>query len=324
MRPYTLIILNPEAGGGKAKKLLSVLNGHKNRFVEQEVDLVVTRFPGHAIRLASEAAERGATLVVAAGGDGTINEVVNGLLLHGKKEPSTCQLGIIHCGSGGGLAQTLGLAGPPQEQLERLSRSEAQAVDVGYVLFKDDQNISHTRYFLSELQAGIGGAVVQAVNGFYKKLGGTLAFALVSVGKLLRYQPVGMQVTINGTECRPQRMLGLTVGNGTHCAGGMQLTPCARYDDGLLDLLSIHEMSLAARLWNFSRVYSGAHLRSSRFSLVQATTLALESEKPLWIAADGELLGRTPCTVGIIPEAIQIRCSNPHNHENIGNKPSEN
>jgi YegS/Rv2252/BmrU family lipid kinase len=319
VKPNTRIILNPEAGGGKAKRILPLLDKYKAGLVKQEVDLVVTRGPGDATRLARESVESGATLVIAAGGDGTINEVVNGMLNPCLMKPSACQLGIIHCGTGGGISQTLGLPGNPAEQLEMLNNTSVRTVDAGYVIFRGHHKVSYTRFFLSELQVGIGGEVVEAVNSAYKKLGGTFAFGLVSVYKLLRCRSVGVKLTVNGTKDGWQKLLGLTIGNGTHCAGGMQLTPQARNDDGLLDLLSIYEMNLAARLWNFSRVYSGHHLRSSKFNIEQAPAFTIESEKPLWIAADGELLGKTPCTVGIIPQAIEIRCSNPHNHENTGN-----
>jgi diacylglycerol kinase (ATP) len=301
------IILNPVAGGGKAKKLKNQLvHELVRRFGKNHLFMETTR-KGEAIIFAREAVERGAGLIIAVGGDGTINEVVNGLLLNRKPVNDQCELGILNCGSGSGLAQTFRLPDSITDQLDVICNSTAKPLDLGFVNYIDNDNIPCERLFVSECQIGLGGSVVSRVGIKLKHFGGKIAFGSVALSHLFHYKASQMTMILDGHPSQLKKLIGVTIGNGIYCAGGMRLTPDARTDDGLLDVLQIHEMSLLKRIMNFGKVYSGNHIHSNHFSINQAKEISIESEQPVWIETDGELLGKTPCRIGVMPGAIRVR-----------------
>lgn len=296
------IVANPVSGAGKGKVVLQRLK----MLLGNDSDHVVfeTTHQGHGMLLAKLAVEAGADLIIAVGGDGTINEVVNGMFA--AREPA-CDLGIVNCGSGAGVAQTLGLPVDVDGQLERIFHNTAKPYDVGKVSCVDENGVSIHRFFANECQAGISGAIVSKVGMAHKKLGGSLAFGLVSVLELLRYKATPMRVDLDGRLGVVQPMLGVVTGNGSYCAGGMQLTPGAHPADGQLDVLSIRDMNLYHRMHTFSQVYAGNHIRSGYYALQRAQTLTIVSDRPVWVETDGELIGKTPCSISILPGALRVR-----------------
>ncbi|MCX6233777.1 MAG: YegS/Rv2252/BmrU family lipid kinase [Bacteroidetes bacterium] len=307
MKTVAHIILNPVAGGGKAKKLKSQLVPELEKRFDRNYLLMETTRQGDATIFAREAAGGGAGLIIAIGGDGTINEVLNGLLLNKKPVSDQCELGILNCGSGSGLAQTLRLPGLISDQLDLICDSTAKPLDVGFVNYLDKDNNPCERLFVSECQVGIGGSVVSRVGMRLKYFGGKIAFGSVALSHLVHYKASQMTIRLDQQPPESKRMIGVTIGNGIYCAGGMRLTPNARIDDGWLDVLQIHEMNLLRRFLNFGKVYSGNHINSTYFSIRQTKEISIDSERPIWIETDGELMGKTPCKIGVIPGAIRVR-----------------
>jgi YegS/Rv2252/BmrU family lipid kinase len=308
MKMQTHIILNPVAGGGKAKKMRNQILAIVEKRFGKDYLLRETIRQGDAIFFAREIAEDGAAVIIAAGGDGTISEVVNGMMTAGNSHTAGIDLGIVDLGSGSGLSQTLGLPGSVSDQLDMILNSDAKAIDVGFVDFNDKDKMPCRRYFISECQVGIGGAVVSGVGKKLKCFGGRIAFGSVALSSILNYKASEISLRCDNRQNETKKMIGVTVGNGIYCAGGMRLTPFAQINDGMLDVLCIYEMNLLERIYNFGKVYSGKHIYSEHFSINQAKEITLDSDHPIWLEADGELLGMTPCRIGIMPKAIRVRC----------------
>lgn len=304
---FVHIILNPVAGGGRAGKMKSQIISELEKRFGKNYLLMETSGRGDAILFARDAAERGAGLIIAVGGDGTINEVINGLVLNRKPVNNQCELGILNCGSGSGVAQTLGLPCSISDQLDLICKSTVKPMDVGFVIYKNKNDHPCERLFVSECQIGLGGSVVSRVGIKLKHFGGRIAFGIVALSHLFHYKSSQMIMTLDQQTAESKELIGITIGNGIHCAGGMRLTPDARTDDGLLDVLQIHEMSLIKRFLNFGKVYSGSHIHSTNFSINQVKEISIDSERPVWVETDGELLGKTPCWIGVIPGAIRVR-----------------
>ena len=304
MENTPILIVNPVAGGGSAQRQIPVVRSELKKYIAGDVEILATTRQGEATSLAQNASVGGASLLIAMGGDGTINEVANGLLA---AENPGCELGIINCGSGGGLAQTLGLPEKLADQLALIFETAAKPLDTGLVQFEDQAGKISTRFFVSECQIGFGGEVVSKVGMKHKKLGGTLAFGTVAVSCLFSYRGNQMTVGLDKQDPISENLLGIVIGNGSHCAGGMQLTPCARPDDGLLDVLRIREMPVLKRVSQFAKVYSGTHIHSSFFTLETARSISIESDIPVWVEMDGELIGKTPCKVEIHHQALRVR-----------------
>jgi len=305
--PQRHIILNPASGAGRTGKRQAEILALCDRYLGREHTLCVTREPGEATASARTAASQGAQLIVAVGGDGTIQEVVNGFLADGRPLNPDCALGIIDAGTGHGFAQSLRLPGEVESQMELVAGQSYRMVDVGRASYADGGGHQKERYFVNECQAGIGGQVVIKVGTKNKRLGGTLAFGASTLAAALRYPNQVVTVQVDGQPPRTQKLIGVVMANGRFMAGGMKLTPGARLSDGLLDILLIHEQSLMERLRNFPRIYFGTHIDLPKFSLVQGRSIILSSPESVPLEADGELWGSLPCRVEVLPAVLRVQ-----------------
>ncbi len=301
------VIINPAARGGRAGRLLSRIVAKLADRFGLHYTLDVTQRPGDATASAAAAVAAGVTLVVAVGGDGTVHEVVNGLVSVRAQRDARCHLGIVDCGTGSGLAQSLALPATLDAQLDALTQPHSVAIDVGHVVCRDANGRPRERWFASECQVGIGAVVAAGAHPSLKRFGGSIAFGAAALRELLRYRATALTVSYNGDGGTTAPLLGLAIGNGSICAGGMRLTPGARLDDGLFDVLVIHDMGVPARLGSFPRVYAGRHVPSPRFSLRRSHYLTVSAQSPAPVSADGELLGFTPCRIRLQPAALRIR-----------------
>lgn len=301
------VIINPASAGGKTGRRQAQLLKALERYLGKRYTLFITRKPLEASFSARRAINEGKELIITIGGDGTIQETVNGFFSNGYPINPSCELGIINCGTGSGFAQSLGLPQAISEQLEVISGGQTRLIDVGRAAFSNKNGSTSERYFVNECQAGIGGAVVKSVHSKHKRLGGRLAFGSIALSTALHYPNQLMTVVIDGNHKITQRFIGIVITNGNYMAGGMNLTPQAEVDDGLLDILLIHEQSILQRLWNFPKIYSGRHIASSKFSILRGKSISLNSSEKVMFEADGELLGILPCTVEIVPSSLRVR-----------------
>jgi diacylglycerol kinase (ATP) len=305
--PQRHVILNPASGAGKTGKRQAEILALCDRHLGRQYTLCVTREPGEATDSARTAVAQGAELVVAVGGDGTIQEVVNGFFADGRPLNPDCALGIIDAGTGHGFAQSLRLPGELERQMELVAGPVSRRVDVGRASYADGGGRHKERYFVNECQAGIGGEVVRKVGTKNKRLGGTLAFGASTLAAALRYPNQVVTVQVDEQLPQTQKLIGVVMANGGFMAGGMKLAPGARLSDGLLDILLIHEQSLAERLKNFPRIYSGSHIGLPKFGLVRGRSISLSSPESVPFEADGELWGSLPCRVEILPEVLWVK-----------------
>jgi diacylglycerol kinase (ATP) len=301
------IILNPASGAGRTGKRQAEILALCDRHFGREYTLCITREPGEATDSARAAVIQGAQLVVAVGGDGTIQEVVNGFFSDGRPLNPDCTLGIIDAGTGHGFAQSLRLPGEIERQMELVAGQAYRRVDVGRASYADGDGRHKERYFVNECQAGIGGEVVKKVGTKNKRFGGTLAFGASTLAAALRYPNQVMTVQVDEQPPRTRKLIGVLMANGGFMAGGMKLAPGARLSDGLLDILLIHEQSLAERFRNFPRIYSGTHIDLPKFGLVQGRSIVLSSPESVPLEADGELWGSLPCRVEVLPAVLRVK-----------------
>ena len=306
-RKPTHIIVNPASAGGRTGKRSAEINAAINKFFGKDYSLFVTERPLEASESAARAVRDGAELVIAVGGDGTLQEVVNGLFLNGHLINPQCQFGVVSSGTGKGFAQSTGLPASLDGQMQLIHDAQGRLIDVGRVDFFTVTGTRSHRYFLNECQCGIGGEVVRAVQHSHKRLGGTLGFGLGTIETTFRYKNQPMIITKEDGTSRSGLITGIVVANGEFTGGGMNLAPGARMDDGLLDVLLMHNLTIFRRLMVYPRIYSGTHIRTALFSYFRASCLTVESAEQVLVEADGELLGTTPCTITILPSQLLVR-----------------
>ena len=304
---FIQLVVNPIAGSGKARKAVPSILKKFNEISKSEIRISYTTGAEDAIFITRDAIVDGASMVVSVGGDGTINEVINGFFINKIPINPLCELGVIDCGTGGGFASTVNLPDSIDKQIELILQSTAVPIDLGCVDFIDSSNKPTSRFFVGECQTGIGSLVVSKIGSKLKAIAGGYAFFLVSTVAALTLKPSALKVKYDDNQEEEHRLLGLVVGNGIVCGGGMKLTPNAKLNDGLFDVLLIHNMGLIQRLMNLSKVYSGKHILSRHFSIKRCKKISIQSDLPVSLEADGELLGYSPFCVEVLSQVIKVK-----------------
>jgi diacylglycerol kinase (ATP) len=299
-----LLIINPTSASGAACARWAQLEGVLHR-AGLHFDVALTQASGHATQLAAQAAQHGHDVVACLGGDGTVNEVLNGLMMH-EMRPT---LAIIPCGTGSDFARALKLPHAPHEVLALLQRGTPQEMDVGIVTC---QHAGQTvqRHFINIAGIGFDGEVSAQMNRSSKR-GGSLAY-FANVFKVLgRYKNKRATVTIkNGDheQCIKGTFNSIVIANGQYFGGGMWVAPKASWCDGLLDVVLIGDVSRAEFVATFPKIYRGTHLSHPKVRSFRATEVRIEShpQEHALLEAEGELFGAAPATVRVLPGACKV------------------
>ncbi len=297
---HARLIVNPAAGAGKTLKkwpqIRELLRGIGLRF---EHDF--TEAPRHAIELARTAVKKGYDLIVSVGGDGTINEVVNGLHDGGGGDVS---LGIISTGTGSDFIRSIGLPPRYADACRRLLDPRRLLVDLGSVEYSVDGR-REKRLFVNFAGLGFDAEVVRATTQRFKALGGLPSYLLGLLTTFLSYRTRDISLTVHGqTETR--KLCTVVIGNGRYGGGSMLVAPDADLADGLFDVVTIGDISKPDLLWSLPRIYKGTHLSHPKVNVVRASEVTVDSAAGASIQADGELLGQTPARFTIMPSALNI------------------
>lgn len=260
--------------------------------------------PGHAADLAERAAADGARLVVAVGGDGTVNETVNGLM---RADPEhRPELATIPRGTGKDFARSFRIPRKVDGALAVARDGASRTVDVGHAGFTAWDGSATESYFTNFAGAGISGAVAARANTSSKALGGKASFFWATSAVFLRWKNSEYEVAIDG-EQRAGLMLEVIAAIGDQLAGGMRLTPEADPADGLFDVVLIGDASKADFVRTLPKIYRGTYLPHPRAEVVRGTRVEITTAVPLPIALDGEQPGTTPAVFEIVPGALRVR-----------------
>ena len=303
-RRKMFIIINPTSAHGAARarwaQLEGVLRGAGLRF-----DVALTQATGHATELAAQATQHGHDVVACMGGDGTVNEVLNGLMPHALKPA----FAVIPCGTGSDFARALKLPHAPQDVLRLLQRGTTQNVDVGIVICQQAGRTVQ-RHFINIAGIGFDGEVSAQINRSSKQ-GGSLAY-FANVFKVLgRYKNKRATVTLKhgGHEQRVEGTFNsIVIANGQYFGGGMWVAPHASWCDGMLDVVLIGDVGRAEFVATFPRIYRGTHLSHPKVSSFRATEVRIEPhpQEHALLEAEGELFGAAPATVRVLPDACKL------------------
>jgi YegS/Rv2252/BmrU family lipid kinase len=303
----THIIVNPFSSGGKTARRQSKIVAEITRLLGGAPTVHVTSKPLEATDVTRTAIKQGAELVIVIGGDGTVHEVVNGFAERGALLNPACQLGIIGSGTAQDAIRSFGLPQRLDAQINVVCGDSSRPVDIGKVKVVDPHGIVRQHLFLNECQQGIAAVVVQRFQTHHKWLGGFLGFGLTAVSTAARHREQVMTVAIDGTQVVSGPFLGVVVSNGGYAGGGMNFAPGAVVDDGLFDVILIHKQSIPSRLINFPRIYFGTHINLSWISHYRCRKVSVSSGEAVPVESDGEFLGYLPCTIEILPHALQLK-----------------
>jgi diacylglycerol kinase (ATP) len=297
------VIVNPVASGGKVGKqwpqLRETLLQGGLRF-----DAELTQYPGHASEIARKALDEGFRYFVAVGGDGTVHEVVNGLVVE-RRVPPEVTLSIIPGGTGSDFIRVLGISRDPTEACRTTLGHGVRAVDIGEIeCVRSGKPI--TCYFVNVAGLGFDGEVCVRVNRMSKRISGTLPYLTGLVLTLLSYANKDVQLTVDGQPLEG-RMNSVVVCNGQYFGGGMWVGPQAAADDGIFDVVLLKDLNKVEFLLNVPRVYKGTHLTHPKVQSLQGREVHVEAKQRMFIQAEGELVGEAPATFRLIPGALNLR-----------------
>ncbi|MBC8262656.1 MAG: diacylglycerol kinase family lipid kinase [Anaerolineales bacterium] len=296
------LIVNPEAANGAVGKnwprIRDFLQAEGARF-----DAALTEKPGHATQLARQALDDGYRTIVAVGGDGTVNEVINGLVVEGSVDPEAT-LGIIPWGTGADFTRMLGIPRDYMEACRHLLRSEPRSVDLGRITcLREGQEVE--RYFINAAGLGFDGEVAEIVNRFPKVLGGTITYLACLFISLVTYRNKNVELSFDGQHVRG-RVNSIVVCNGRYFGGGMFIAPGASLDDGLFYVVILGNLNKLEVVVNLPRIYKGTHLTHPKVSHFSAKEIHIEARERMFLQAEGELIGEAPATFRVIPRALKV------------------
>ncbi len=299
------VVVNPVSGNGSTGKLWPVIA----RVMKQEGFNFEYRFtgaPGEATVLTSNFLSQGNELIISVGGDGTVNEVINGFFLAEEAVRRKVSLGIISSGTGRDLIKTLGTPLNFTEAARRIYRNPSFPVDAGKVKYNGGSG-QEVRYFLNVAGMGLDGDIVNRVNRTSKALGGFVSFLGGTVASLFRYQNKKMKITVDGKEICNEPITFIAVANGRYFGGGMFIAPHALMDDGSFDIIIARNLSKSDLLLNLPKVYRGKHLDHPRITSLRGRVINVESDDCPLLNLDGEQPGCASAEMEIQPRALNLR-----------------
>jgi diacylglycerol kinase (ATP) len=292
----TCIILNPAAG--KARDLEDVV-ARLSRVPNGEIR--ISNKPGSAARFASAALRKGFDLVVAAGGDGTLNEVVNGV----GENLGDARLGLIPLGTGNDFARTIGVPDDIEAAIDLIVIGETREVDL--VRVTSDE----VRYFVNVSAGGFSGLVNEKLTPEMKKTWGPLAYLRGAAAALSELRAYRTTLALDNSESLTLDLCNVVVANGRYVAGGRLIAPEASIDDGLLDIVLIPQRSAPELALLAAQVALGTHLTSDAIVFRRAAQLTVNSKPGMWFNVDGELVGNEPARFEILPRALRFIAPTP-------------
>lgn len=295
------LIINPVAGGGSTRKqwpkVVRVLNTAKIPF-----DCDFSKGIGHAVELAKKAVTDGYCYLIAVGGDGTVNEVANGIL--SSPDPERVKLGIAKAGTSCGFARSLGST-PIQGVFPY--KTGWVTIDVGLVEYSKGRQHMR-RFFLNEASAGIGADVVNIRRHLPNNLGRGVNFGLYNIaayGTLAFHRNKNVRITIDES-VEDLRVCYIVMANGQYFADGMHIAPRAVLDDGFLNLVTIGNVTKSELLSIATKAYEGDHIGQAEVREREIKVVSIECRDRLFIEADGETLGECPAIFRVIPSALAV------------------
>ena len=307
-----VFVVNPRSAGGATGRRLPELEAAAAQWLT-DWRVVRTTRPGEASALAAEAATSGADVVVAVGGDGTANEVVNGLFEGESVRRAATSFALLPAGTGSDLVKTLRMPRDISESIRTLAQAAPRPVDVVALRLTSPAGHSVSRIGINVTGFGANGEVVRRANLSSKRLGGRLTFLRATVATLLTWEPTPTRIAWIDGNGQPGSWEGVLVSafvaNGAFCGGGMWIGRGGAIDDGLLDLVIVPSLGVARTIAASPRLFSGTADRVNNVSRIAVRSLEAETTdgRPMLVDVDGEQPGVLPLNARVLPKALLVR-----------------
>lgn len=306
-----LVIVNPlSAGGSTGDKWPGIASDLRTHFGPFNVEF--TDVPRDGIRLAREGAEAGRKFIIACGGDGTINEVANGILDSGKD----VELGVLPSGTGGDFRRSIQMPESSRDAALALKNGRTRTIDVGRITFQNFNDETETRYFLNVSSFGLAASIIDRVKTSTSlnwlpldAIRGPASFALSTLQEVFELETIQLLVRIDGRKEKPLVSVNFCVANARYFGGGMMIAPEAKLADGFLDVINVGDINSARILLHALSLYRGTHLDLPEVKGILAKRIEVrpqDEKKEVDIEIDGELPGKLPAIYEVVPNALKL------------------
>ncbi len=302
----TKLIVNPVSANGSTGRLWNELE-HIIRREFGDFEFSFTNTSHHATELTREALRDGFEMVVTVGGDGTLNEVVNGFFDSGSPINPDAVLGVICRGTGSDFIKTIGIPKGIEAAARLLRGRSVKKCDVGRFTARDRNGKEIERYFINIADFGIGGEAVARVNSTTKAFGGFLSFLYGALKTIFLYKGKMVKLKIDDSYEVEKKINNVVVANGQYFGGGMRIAPEAEVDDGVFDIIIVDDLSIVESLINIARLYKGTHVNHPKVKCLRGKTVVAESPDTILIDVEGEDGGILPAKFDIMPGAIKVK-----------------
>lgn len=306
MGKKSLIVVNPSSSNGTTRKEWPRISEEISKNLDK-FEYVFTTGPGNATDLTRQALHDGFNLIVAVGGDGTNNEVINGFFENGKRINPRAVFAHITRGTGGDFRKTIGTPKNYVDAAKVLSGKATQTIDVGYLTFLDHQDKPAERYFINVASFGIGGDVDSRVNKSSKAFGGFASFAMASITSIFTYHNKQVHLVIDKQEIGDVKIFNCAVANGKYFGGGMMVAPDAQLDDGMFDIILLGDFSVPETLLQMNKIYRGGHIGHPKVQSFKGKKVVAKSDETVLLDIDGEQPGKLPATFKILPKSLKVK-----------------
>lgn len=299
-----LVLVNPNAGVGKGskdwKRISMLLDDAGFDYLS-----VFTGKPLHAMQLTIEKIKEGYRKIIVVGGDGTMNEVVNGLFKQNTTFADEITLGMISVGTGNDWGRTFKIPMDYKKAIEVIKKEKTMLQDAGLVKYFN-QGCDKTRFFINMAGLGFDGLVAQKTNADkVKGSSGPLGYLKNLASSLMFYKSSNISMIVDGREIK-EKVFSMSIGIGQYNGGGMRQAPTAVPDDGNFVLVLIKDMSKLSVVANVRRLYDGTISQHKRVETLTAKVIKVDSDPPVLLEIDGESMGLSPFEFRIIPKSIKV------------------
>lgn len=302
------LIVNPHAGGGAARSKTAQLVGLFQR-AGLRCSVAETEGPGHGTELARKARIDGVSRIIAVGGDGTLNEIVQAYVDESGAPAAGPELALVPAGTGGDFCRTFRLDPDPERAVARILSAEPRPLDLGLVTLLDHGGRPVTRVFANVGSFGISGAVARMTNDGGKWLGGRLAFYSATTRATFGYRNAPVSVWLDGEAFYRGKVYLVAAANAGYFGGGMNIAPGADPGDGLLNCVLVGDVGKLEAVVNTPLIYKGEHLKLDRVKTRTFKHLRAEpwlTDDDVFVELDGETPGKLPLDIRVLPGAVRL------------------
>jgi YegS/Rv2252/BmrU family lipid kinase len=298
-------IVNPHAGNGSTGSKWPMIEAlARDRLGPFEA--YMTRGPGDAVLGVKNALAEKVRLLVCVGGDGTLNEVVNGIMMHEASVRSDLALGFIPNGTGCDFVRTVSIPQDLEQAIDLIAAGTVRSIDLGVLFFRDDQGHERRRYFHNITSFGLGGDVAQRVNRTTKALGPFVSFMWATLISIFSCGKKKIRLRVDEGFERELRIWNVAVANGQYHGGGMWVAPGASVCDGILNVTVIGDLAIPEIFLNLPKLYNGKINDIEKVTMLAGEKVKASSNEQVLLDVDGEQPGMLPIDIGIVPDGLNI------------------